>query len=183
MADGLFYRDTRMPISVVDESSIATTTTAKAAWPIARTILPANYWTVGKTVKLTAMLKQTTGTAGNLSWQMALGTGDNPAVIVSTTARAKVASAGPFTTFIEGYATCRSLGTGTAATISMWGLVTSDLGLMLSTSQPNIFPAAGGTVVSTFDPTLATLALTFQVTESGGAGTMVCVGLLMEALN
>ena len=183
MADGIFYRDTRMPIPVVDEASIATTTTAKAAWPVARTILPANYWTVNKTVKLTAMIKQTTGTAGNLTYSMALGTGDNPAVIVSSIARAKIASVGPFVSFIQGYATCRSLGTGTAATISMWGLAVVDLGLMLSTSQPVPFPGAGTTVVSTFDPTLATLALTFQITESGGAGTMVTVGLLMESLN
>ena len=183
MADGIFYRDTRIPVSVVDESSIATTTTAKAAWPVARTILPANYWWVGKTVKLTAMLKQTTGTAGNLTYSMALGTGDNPAVIVSSAARAKVASAGPFTCFVQGYATCRSLGVGTAATISMWGCAQPSLGLMLSTSTPITFPDAGVTVVSTFDPTLATLALTFQVTESGGAGTIVVVGLLMEALN
>jgi hypothetical protein len=183
MADGIYYRDTRMPISVIDESSIATTTTAKAAWPVARTILPANYWTVGKTVKLTAMIKQTTGSAGNLTYSMALGAGDAPAVIVASTARAKIASVGPFVSFIQGYATCRSLGVGTAATISMWGLATVDLGLMLSTSQPIPFPAAGATVVSTFDPTIATLALTFQITESGGAGTMVCVGLLMEALN
>jgi hypothetical protein len=181
--DGPYYRDTRMPISVIDESSIATTTTAKACWPVARTILPANYWTVGKTVKLTAMIKQTTGTAGNLTYSMALGTGDAPAVIVASTARAKIASVGPFCTFIQGYATCRSLGVGTAATISMWGLAVSDLALMLSTTQPNVFPPAGATVVSTFDPTLGTLALTFQITESGGAGTMVCVGLLMEALN
>ncbi len=183
MADGIFYRDTRIPISVVDESSIATTTTAKAAWPIARTILPANYWYVGKTVALTAMLKQTTGSAGNLTYSMGLGTGDNPAVLVSSAARAKIASIGPFTCFIQGYATCRSLGVGTAATISMWGFAQPSLGLMLSTSTPITFPDAGVTVVSTFDPTLATLALTFQVTESGGAGTMLVVGLLMEALN
>ena len=183
MSDGIFYRDLRVPTPVVDEASIATATTAKAAWPVARTILPANYWFVGKTVKLTAMIKQTTGTAGNLTYSMALGTGDNPAVIVSSTARAKIASVGPFVSFVQGYATCRSLGTGTAATISMWGLAVADLGLMLSTTQPCPFPAAGTTVVSTFDPTLATLALTFQITESGGAGTMVTVGLLMEALN
>lgn len=183
MADGIFYRDTRNPVSIIDETSIATTTTAKAAWPVARTILPANYWREGKTVKLTAAVKQNTGTAGNLTYSMSLGTGDNPAVIVSSIARAKIASVGPFLTILQGYATCRSLGVGTAATISMWGFAYVDLGLVLSTSQPMVFPGAGTTVVSTFDPTLATLALTFQITESGGAGTMVTVGLLMEALN
>jgi len=184
MADGIYYRDTRMPIPVVDESSIATTTTAKAAWPVARTILPANYWTVNKTVALTAILKQTTGTAGNLTYSMGLGTGDNPAVLVSTAARAKVASIGPFTCVLQGWATCRSLGVGTAATISMWGFASPSTGLILpATTATMPFPDAGTTVVSTFDPTIATLALTFQVTESGGAGTMVCVGLLMEALN
>jgi hypothetical protein len=183
MSDGIYYRDTRMPVSVVDETAITLTTTAKALWPVARTILPANYWTVGKTVKLTAFLKWTTGTAGNITWSMALGTGDNPGVIVSSTAAAKVASVGPFGVYMEGYATCRSLGVGTAATISMWGQVQVSLSAQLSTAQPLVFPNNGTTVVSTFDPTLGTLALTFQAAMSAGTDTISTVGLLMEALN
>lgn len=184
MADGIFYRDLRMPTTIIDETAITLTTTAKALWPVARSILPANYWNPGKTVSLTMYGLWITGTAGNVIFSMALGTGDNPAVIVSSVSRAKVASvAGGGGLVMKGYATCRSIGVGTAATISMWGYALPDLAVMLSTADLNVFPSAGVTVVSTFDSTLATLALTFQMTMSAGTDTVTVKGLVMEALN
>jgi hypothetical protein len=183
MADGIYYHDTRQPVIVADETGITLTTTAKALWPVARTILPANYWTIGKTVKLEAFLKWTTGTAGNITWSMAYGAGDNPGVIVSTTAVAKVASVGPFGVYIQGFATCRQIGAGTTATLSMWGMVYAALGAELSTVQPQVFPNNGTTVVSGFDSTVGTNALTFQATMSAGTDTVVTTALLMTAMN
>jgi len=182
--DGPFYRDLRAPVSIIDESAITLATTQKALWPVARTILPANAWYVGKTYKITAALKLVTdGTAGNYVFGMGYGAGDAPAVIVISASRAAVVS---FTglAIMEGYATCRSLGVGTAATLSMWGIIVPELGAVLSTNQPILFPTAGTTVVSTFDPTVGTNALTFQAQRSGaGVYTITTVGLFMEALN
>ena len=181
MADGIYYRDTRQPFRIADEASITLATTAKALWAPALTILPANYWTLGKLVKLTAYLKWTTGTAGDVVWSMAYGAGDNPAPIVSSVARAKIASVGPFGAFIQGYARCRSI--GTAGTLSMFGMVFPDLSVMLSTVQPIVFPSGGVTVVSTIDTTVGTNALTFQASMSAGTDTIVTTELVMEALN
>lgn len=181
MADGIFYRDLRQPFTIADSAGITLTTTHKALWVPALTILPANYWTVGKCVKLTAAVKISSGVAGNYTFAMGYGAGDNPAPIVQSAARAYVASVGPFLTFWQGYATCRSI--GTAGTLSMWGMVYVDLALMLSTNQPNVFPQNGTTVVSTIDTTVGTNALTFQMIASAGTHTATTVGLLMEALN
>ena len=181
MADGPHYRDTRTPFVVADQAGITLTTTHKALWSPTLTLLPANYWWVGKTIKLTAYLKITTGTAGNYTYAMAYGAGDNPTPKVQSSARAYVASVGPFGAFMQGYATCRSI--GTAGTLAMWGMVYTDLAAQLSTAQPNVFPNDGVTVVSTVDTTVATNALTFQMIASAGTHTVVTTNLLMEALN
>lgn len=184
MADGIFYRDLRQPHLIADQASVTLAATMKTLWAVGAaspTILPANYWTLGKTVKLTALLKWTSGTAGNVSAGMCYGAADAPACNVSHTARAAIASVGPFSAFIEGYATCRSI--GTAGTLSMWGTIIYDLALVLSTSGPNVFPPAGVTVVSTIDTTVGTNALSFQASRSAGTDSVVATNILMEALN
>jgi len=182
MSDGIYYRDTRQPFTIADQAAITLATTQKALWAPALTILPANYWTVGKIVKLTAAIKLVSdGSAANYVFGMAYGAGDAPAPIVISASRAAVVS---FTglAIMEGYAICRSI--GTAGTLSMWGMVTAELGAILSTAQPILFPTAGVTVVSTIDTTVGTNALTFQLQRSGaGVYTAAAVGLVMEALN
>lgn len=180
-ADGIYYRDMRQPFIIADTAGPAPTTTNKCLWTGTFTQLPANYWTVGKTCKLTCAVKLTAGTAGNWTFGMGYGVHDAPAVIVASTASAKIASVGPFMTVLEGYATCRS--TGSAGTISMWGYVVSSLSSMLSTVQPIVFPNAGGTVVSTVDTTVGTNELTFQILSSAGTDASTIVGLVLEALN
>jgi hypothetical protein len=65
----------------------------------------------------------------------------------------------------------------------MWGFAQPDLGIMLSTSGPNIFPSTGTTVVSTLDTTLATTGLYFQILASAGSHTCVATNVVMEAMN
>lgn len=183
--DGNFYRDLRQPFVIADQGSVAPATTATTLWATGAaspTILPANYWWVGKTVKLTAGFKWTSGTAGNITFGMSYGAASNPACIVNSAAKAAVASVGPFMVFAQGYATCRSI--GTAGTLSMWGCAQFPIALMLSTTETNFtFPSAGTTVVSTIDTTVATNALMFHAIRSAGTDAVVCVGLCMEALN
>lgn len=185
MADGIYYRDLRQPFITADQTAVAPGTTATTLWAVgvsSPTILPANYWTVGKTVKLTAYLRWTSGTAGNITIGMSYGAASNPACIVNSTARAAVASVGPFGVFVEGYATCRSV--GTTGTLAMWGHAQFPLGLMLSTVDQNaIFPTAGTTVVSTIDTTVGTNALMIHAIRSAGTDSVVATNILMEALN
>jgi hypothetical protein len=143
---------------------------------------PANYWTVGKKVLLRARLKWTSGTAGNITFGMAYGSADAAAVNVATGAKAAIASVGPFLVTAEGVATCVS--TGTAATMSLSGVVHFPIDLMLSTVGGSLgFPSAGVTVVSTFDSTIGTNGLFFQASRSAGTDTVVPVGVEVIALN
>jgi len=182
MADGINYRDSLQPWVVADQGAITLTTTQKALWLPALTMFPANYWTVGKTVKLTASLKLISdGTAANYVFAMAYGPGDAPAPIVISASRAGVVS---FTGYaiMEGYATCSAI--GTAGTLRMWGYAIAELGAVLSTAQPITFPTAGVVTVSTIDTTVGTNALTFQLQRSGaGVWTATTTGLIREALN
>ena len=184
MADGLYYVDSRQPWITADQGAITPTTTQKALWATGAaspTILPANYWFVGKRVRLTANLKITTGTAGNSTFAMAYGAADAPACVVTTATRAKVASVGPFGCFIQGIATCRSV--GTAGTLSMFGFVCPDLGAFLSTTDNWVFPSNGTTVVSTIDTTVGTNALFFEYSTSAGTDSIVATDIVMEAMN
>src|SRR5947209_3162619 len=65
-ADGIYYVDKRLPNIIADQGAMVPTTTMKNIWANGATnpcILPANYWTAGKTQRLTANIKLTTGTA------------------------------------------------------------------------------------------------------------------------
>lgn len=186
MADTPLWRDLRQPFVIADLGAITPTTTQKMLWtPGAGNPLgnfPANYWTVGKTVKLTAAFKWTSGTAGNIAFGMAYGAADAAAPNVVSATHAAIASVGPFLVLAHGYAVCRS--TGTAGTLSMWGMVHFPIDLMLSTVGNDMgFPSAGGTVVSTIDTTVGTNGLFFQALRSAGTDSIVPVGVCIEALN
>jgi hypothetical protein len=183
---GVYYSESFAPLgfSVADFGAVTPTTTAKSVWPVGAanpTILPANFWYPGRIIRLTANLKLTTGTAGNSTFSMAYGAADNPACIVSTASRAKVASVGPFGVFIQGYAQCRTV--GTAGTLSMWGFVAPDLGAFLSTTDNWVFPSNGTTVVSTIDTTVGTNGPNFQYLTSAGTDSIVTTNVLLEILN
>lgn len=186
MAYTPLWRDLFRPPQIADLGSITLTTTQKMLWtpgagnPMGN--FPGNFWTPNRTVKLTAALKWTSGTAGNIAFGMAYGAADAAAVNVVSATHAAIASVGPFLVFAEGYATCRT--DGTAATLSMWGMVYFPIDLMLSTVGNCMgFPSAGGTVVSTFDSTVSTNGLFFQALRSAGTDTVVPVGLMIEVLN
>jgi hypothetical protein len=183
-ADGIFYRDLRQPFIVADIASVTLATTQKVLWAVGAsspTILPANYWTVGKTVQITANLKWTAvANTNGITPGMQYGAADAAACNVAATAVTPVSSTSTFDVFALGYATCRSI--GTAGTLSMWGFFSLPIGLTVN--SPATFPSAGVTVVSTIDTTVGTNAVSFQAARATAAGdTVVVTNLLMEALN
>jgi len=185
MSGGIYYRDRALPFLIADQASVAPGTTATTLWPVgvsSPTIIPANFWELGKCIKITAALKWTSGTAGNITVGASYGAASNPACIVNSTARAAIASVGPFLVIVEAYYECRSI--GTTGTLSMWGVAHFPLGLMLSTvDQHAIFPSAGVTVVSTIDTTVGTNACMIHAIRSAGTDGVVCTNLVMERLN
>ena len=186
-ADGIFYRDLRTPFVIADLAATTLSTTQKCLWPVgvpSVTVLPANYWTVGKTVKITALLKWTAVANTNaITFGMQFGAADANACNVISDARTTVSSTTTFSVFAEGYATCRS--TGTAGTLSMFGRVSYPVGLVAaSVGSFTVFPIAGVTVVSTTDTTVGTGALSFQALRAtAGTDTVLATNIYMEALN
>jgi hypothetical protein len=186
-ADGIYYRDRRLPHLVADQTGITMLTTQLQTWAvgaISPTILPANYWTVGKSVKLTANLKWTcVANTNNITIGMCYGAAAAPTAIVVSSAMAATSSTTVFDVYIEGYATCRS--TGTAGTLSMFGIAHVPVAMIASTVQTGVvFPSAGVTVVSTIDTTVGTNALSFTAARAVAAGdTVVATDIFFEALN
>lgn len=191
MADGIYYRDTRPPFATADYGNITLATTMKALWTPAITgtatpnpaALPANYWTAGKTVKLTANLKWTAVANTNaITVGMAYGTADAPAAVVTSAAMAALSSTTVFDVIMQGYATCRTV--GNAGTLSMFGFAVIPVGLIASTVATGVpFPSAGVTVVSTIDTTVAG-GLFFEAQRATAAGdTVAATNIFCEALN
>ena len=182
--DGRFFVDRMPPFNVADFGAVAPSTTATTLWPVGATsptILPANFWIPGRCIRIKAALKWTSGTAGNITVGASYGAANNPACIVNSTARAAVASVGPFLVIVEAFFECRSV--GTSGTLSMWGQAEFPLGLILSTNdQTAIFPSNGTTVVSTIDTTVATNACMIHGIRSAGTDSVVCAGLIMESV-
>lgn len=184
-ADGIYYRDLRQPFLIADSgTSVTLSTTQKTLWAVGATsptILPANYWTLGKTLKLTANLKWTAvANTNTLTLGMCYGAADAPAANVVATAVTPVSGTSTFSVFMQGYATCRSI--GSSGTLSMWGIALAPSGL---TTTGNItFPSAGVTVVSTIDTTSGANALSFQALRAtAGTDTVVATNIHLEAMN
>jgi hypothetical protein len=181
MAEG--YRNLRSVSHIlVDESPVTLATTMKALWPPARTITPANFWYVGKTVKITAFGKVTTdGTAGNYVFEMAYGSGDAPTPLVAGATVAGTVSQTNITWSAWGYAECRAI--GTSGTLRLWGQWSPAVAVLASTLQPYVFPNATPADTS-IDTTVGTNGLTFQLQRSGaGVWTATTTDLIIEELN
>lgn len=181
MAEGYVNLRTASHI-LVDESSVTLATTMKALWPAARTMLPANFWYVGKVVDLFAFGKATTdGTAGNYVFELGYGSGDAPTPLVAGPTVAGTVSQTNVTWSAWAFVECRSI--GATGTLRMWGQWEPAVALLASTLQPYVFPASAPADV-TVDTTVGTNALTFQLQRSGaGVWTAMTTGIIFKELN
>lgn len=182
--DGFGFRDVRDPQhNLADETAVTLSTTMLGLVPDARGILPANYWKVGKLVKITAFGKATTdGTAGNYVFEMSYGAGAAPAKNVQGATVAGTVSQTNISWRAEGWAECRAIGTG--GIFRMWGHWTPAVALLASTLQPYIFPASAPADITSVDTTVGTNALNFQLQRSGaGVWTATTTNFFVEALN
>lgn len=167
-----------------DEGVITLATTMKLLWPAARTILPANYWKVGKIVRLTAFGKATTdGTAGNFVFEAALGVGDAPAGLAAGPTVAGTVSQTNITWDAWAYFECVSMATPATAKFRIWGEWRPSVALLASTLQPYLFPASAPADI-TVDASLATSSLGFQCQRSGaGVWTMTTTNIIPEEVD
>ena len=167
-----------------------TYTTAKTVLPVGCLVtLPANWWYIGRVIRIRVIgaLSNIVTTPGTLTLQMMQGAvvaGSSGALQLSTTAHTLV----PF--IAEGYFTCRSVGSGTSATIMPQWLITSQAIKATAVADsttghesllgPNTAPAVG----TGFDSTAAQTLDFFAGFSISNAGNGIQVQQYMvEALN
>jgi len=182
-ADGIFYRDSRQPFLIADQTAITLSTTDLNLFPAVLSLLPANYWWAGKTIKLTLYGKTTSdGTAGNVIFGAGIGAANPPTNINKSTAVAGTVSKTGFSLRAEAMFTCRTTGT-TGTCMAMGKVETDPAGLLASTLQPAFIPQSLATAI-TLDTTLATQSPTLTMNRSGaGVWTATTQMLFVEALN
>jgi hypothetical protein len=186
MAGSIFYRSSRTPWVLVDQAAVTLLTTDLNLFPANITLLPANYWFEGKTVKLTAWGKSTSdGTAGNIVVGIGIGAANPPTLITKSAAVAGTVSKTGFSWRFEAYATCRTVTVGaTLGTFMFWGAFDTDpAGLLASTLSPLMVPQSLN-VTQSIDTTLGTQSLTLTMNRSGaGVWTATTQSLYVEELN
>jgi hypothetical protein len=181
-ADGIFYRDSRQPFLIADESPITLATTMKGLWLYPKSILPANYWTVGKLVKVTAWGKATTdGTAGNYVFGLGYGASDAPTSLGSGATVAGSTSQSNITWRAEAWFRCRT--TGATGSLMAFGQWAPAVAVLASTLQPYTVPASAAAATS-IDTTVGTNSLMMTLQRSStGVWTATTQELVVEALN
>jgi hypothetical protein len=182
-ADGLYYRDTRPPFMVADQTAITGTSEA-LMWPAAFSSLVANYMVVGKMLKLTAAGKVTTAASsqGNITLTLRFGTTTSGTSLAASAATALAASKTNITWRLEAYVVCR--GVGSSGSLLGWGTFMYDgAGAVFSTTanNPLLFPASAP-AATTVDTTAAS-GLVVGCTLGSASDSLTTQFLLVEALN
>lgn len=175
---GIGYRSTLNNI-IVDQTAVTLSTTMLALWPVALSIVPANYWKPRMWQKITAFGKATTdGTAGNYVFEGAYGTGNAPAALAAGATVAGTVSQTNISWTAWMIMECRTAGaTGTCRIYGEWRPAVA---LLASTLQPYLFPASAPADI-TIDTTAASSAPTMQAQRSGaGVWTMTTTNLIIE---
>ncbi len=181
-----------MPVQVIasaysDGPTLTAAATASALPTYVLTTLPAGYWQIGRTWRITASgrvsFAVTTPGVFRFDLRMAAVTVfDTLALPGNIVAQTTV----PW--WMEILLTCRSVGSGTSATLFGQGLVTSTA--FLNTAAVATGPWAGGIpvpyntapVVGTgFDSTIAN-AIDFRFTQTAATGSMTMHNFLIEQL-
>ena len=169
MADGLFYNDLRAPLISADIASVTLANTDKALYPAAAfPVLGSNYFGfVGKKLKIKMFGRITTAaTPGNLTWDVYWNNGGDAALgtlIQSSAAVALQANQTNVSWCAEFSIYCRALGATGALMCTGWSLF--NVGVVLSTAQPVLIPAATA-AQTTVDLTLANI-ISVQFKRSG----------------
>lgn len=150
------------------------------------TTLPAGYWQIGRIwrVTLTGRISVVITTPGTLRWDVRLGgvvAADTLAVLGNVVAKTNVGF------YLEGILTCRSVGSGTSATLmNQWRLTTEAI---INTAIPTTGPGGGyalpwntAPVVGTGFNSQSALTLDIYFTQTVATGSMTVHQAIIEQL-
>ena len=185
MADGLFYNDLRAPLISADIASVTLANTDKALYPAAAfPVLGSNYFGfIGKKIRIKMFGRITTvATPGNLTWDVYWNSGaDNTGTIIQSSAAVALQANQTNVSWCAEFSIyCRALGATGALMCTGWSLF--NVGVVLSTAQPVLIPAATA-AQTTADLTAANI-ISVQFKRSGStAETMQVHDLAVIAMN
>lgn len=181
-----------MPVQVIasaytDGPTLTAAATASLLPTYVPTTLPAGYWQIGRIWRLTASGRiscviTTPGTARFDLRLAAVTAWDSLAIPLNIVAKVSV----PW--WLEVLLTCRSVGSGTSATLMGQGFWLSEAGLLVPV--PATGPGPGGNtlpyntapVVGTGFDSTAALALDFRWTQTAATGSITMHQFLIEQL-
>lgn len=169
------------------------TTAVSALPPAARFTLPANYFSIGKVlrVRLAGNLSNIVTTPGTLTLSVQMGPTSNIAVFTSGAMNFSTTAHTTLPFMAEILLTCRSIGNSTVATLMGQGIITSQCLANTSVADsvantlptllmPNTTPAAG----TGFDSTVAMPVDIFAAMSISNAGNGITVQqYTLESLN
>jgi hypothetical protein len=170
--------------SQVDGTAVTGTAAAAVQPPAARFTLPANFFSIGKALRLIAWgrISNIVTTPGTLTLDVRFNTGtvvfNGGAISLNTTAKTNVAWR------LEMLMTCRSIGNGSVATLLGQGNMTSEsvVGSAAGVANDALLPASAPAVGTGFDSTTAQtvdLFATFSLTGN----SLTCHQYTLEAMN
>jgi hypothetical protein len=181
-----------MPVQVIvsaytDGPTLTAAAAASMVPTYVPTTLPAGYWQIGRVWRLTASGRiscavTTPGTARFNVRHAAITVWDSLAIPLNVVAKTNVSW------FMEVLLTCRSVGSGTSATLFGSGYWLSEANIL--TPLPSTGPGPGGQLVpyntapvvgTGFDSTLAN-TLDFQFTQTVATGSFTLHQMLVEQL-
>jgi hypothetical protein len=186
MADGLFYNDLREPFIAADVPAVTLAATAKALYTASFfPVLGGQYFSrVGKKLRIRLFGRMTTGAIpGNGSFNVYYGTGAdaNGVILMTGTPVALSINQTNVAWQAEIQVSCRS--TGSTGTLFVDGIAHFNVGVIASTLQPIMLPAATPAVSGACDLTAANI-ISVQYLRSGStAETMQVHDLEVIALN
>jgi hypothetical protein len=158
----------------VDGSALTNSTTATSILPAAaKLVLPANYFSIGKVLRVRAFgrISNVVTTPGNLTLDVRFGSTvvfNGGTVSLNTTAKTNVSWA------LDAMVTCRAIGSGTSANLMGQGMWTSEsvVGAAAGTTLTASLPASAPAVGSGFDSTatqVVDLFATFSVANASNS--------------
>jgi hypothetical protein len=169
-----------------DGAALNTSTTPTSLLPgAAKFQLPANYFQIGRKLRITAFFRVSNivTTPGTLTLDVRFGSTvvfNGGAMPLNTTAKTNV------TGKMEATLTCRSIGSGTAATMFGLGNFTSESvnSAVAGTANDVLMPASAPAVGSGFDSTAVQVVDLFGTWSISNAGNSItCHDYALESLN
>ena len=149
--------------------------------------LPANYFSIGKTLRMRAAGQISSFTSGTFTFNASLGSLASPISVWTPGAITTVVSLTNQTWVLEIELTCRSVGSGTAATIIGIGKITSPIltgGTSAAQAMTWLLPSTAPAVGSGFDSTITNVVNLFiACSVSNAANAITLMQYALESLN